>query len=138
MSSIAQTFQDKIFFILGSSFTQDDLRIDATSHHKHQQHSLAPQGCLQQSQNQLTSGQNQLTSDQNQLNSGSCLATSGQQQQQQYYVNQRFNNSRNLINKSKSAHVISCEVYSEVADHAATVISNTEQNQLNLTTLRTR
>ena len=116
-------------FILGSSFTQDDLRIDATSHHKHQQHSLAPQGCLQQSQNQLTSGQNQ-------LNSGSCLATSGQQQQQQYYVNQRFNNSRNLINKSKSAHVISCEVYSEVADHA--VISNTEQNQLNLTTLRTR
>ena len=111
-------------FILGSSFTQDDLRIDATSHHKHQQHSLAPQGCLQQSQNQLTSGQNQLTS--------------GQQQQQQYYVNQRFNNSRNLINKSKSAHVISCEVYSEVADHAAAVISNTEQNQLNLTTLRTR
>ena len=129
MSFIAQTFQDKIFilfffFILGSSFTQDDLRIDATSHHKHQQHSLAPQGCLQQSQNQLTSGQNQLTS--------------GQQQQQQYYVNQRFNNSRNLINKSKSAHVISCEVYSEVADHAAAVISNTEQNQLNLTTLRTR
>ena len=124
--------------ILGSSFTQDDLRIDATSHHKHQQHSLAPQGCLQQSQNQLTSGQNQLNSGQNQLNSGSCLATSGQQQQQQYYVNQRFNNSRNLINKSKSAHVISCEVYSEVADHAAAVISNTEQNQLNLTTLRTR
>ena len=123
--------------ILGSSFTQDDLRIDATSHHKHQQHSLAPQGCLQQSQNQLTSGQNQLTSGQNQQTSGSCLATSGQQQQQQqYYVNQRFNNSRNLINKSKSAHVISCEVYSEVADHA--VISNTEQNQLNLTTLRTR
>ena len=80
---------------------------------------------------------NQLTSGQNQLTSGSCLANSGQQQQQQqYYVNQRFNNSRNLINKSKSAHVISCEVYSEVADHA--VISNTEQNQLNLTTLRTR
>ena len=130
--------------ILGSSFTQDDLRIDAT-HHKHQQHSLAPQGCLQQSQNQLNSGQNQLNSGQNQMISGSCLATSGcisatsgQQQQQQYYVNQRFNNSRNLINKSKSAHVISCEVYSEVADHAAAVISNTEQNQLNLTTLRTR
>ena len=104
-----------------------------------------PRNQLTSGQNQLTSGQNQLTSGQNQMNSGSCLATSGcisatsgQQQQQQYYVNQRFNNSRNLINKSKSAHVISCEVYSEVADHAAAVISNTEQNQLNLTTLRTR
>jgi len=123
---------------LGSSFTQDDLRIDATSHHKHQQHSLAPQGCLQQSQNQLNSGQNQMTSGSCLATSGCISATSGQQQQQQYYVNQRFNNSRNLINKSKSAHVISCEVYSEVADHAAAVISNTEQNQLNLTTLRTR
>ena len=123
--------------ILGSSFTQDDLRIDAT-HHKHQQPSLAPQGCLQQSQNQLTSGQNQLTSGSCLATSGCNSATSGQQQQQQYYVNQRFNNSRNLINKSKSAHVISCEVYSEVADHTAAVISSTEQNQLNITTLRTR
>ena len=99
---------------LGSSFTQEDLRID--SHpglDQKQQISSASQGCQHQSQ--------------------ATISGSGQQQ---YYVNQRFNNSRNLINKSKSAHIISCEVYSEVADHAA--ISSTDQNQLNLTTLRTR
>lgn len=37
--------------------------------------------------------------------------------QQHMYAN---NHSRNVINKSKSAHVISCEVYSEVADHTET------------------
>ena len=103
---------------LGSSFTQGDLRID--SHpglDQKQQISSASQGCHHHPQ----------------LQSQATISGSGQQQ---YYVNQRFNNSRNLINKSKSAHIISCEVYSEVADHAA--ISSTEQNQLNLTTLRTR
>ena len=50
---------------------------------------------------------------------------SSQHSGESYYVNQRVHetnhnrpsSSINMINKSKSAHVISCEVYSEVLDH---------------------
>ena len=46
---------------------------------------------------------------------------SSQHSGESYYANQRVHETRipsnHMINKSKSAHVISCEVYSEVIDH---------------------
>jgi len=61
---------------------------------------------------------------------------SSQHSGESYYVNQRVHEpnhrpSSSMINKSKSAHVISCEVYSEVLDHTDPLSSSSCQMSSN-------
>lgn len=96
---------------LGTSFTQDDLRID---------HQAGPR----------TSTKRYIGNSGSDSSGDSLHYYANQQRSYHGHQTSSRMNNRNTINKSKSAHVISCEVYAEVADH-------TEQGHLHypLTTL---